>query len=150
MFQSALNDLIAQVFGSTAKIITQRQMTGGCINTVQQLELDSGILLVAKINPNPPPHFFQREAEGLKALSGVQAGPQTPKALAWNSHVLLMSHIDAGPKTNRSAAQLGRALARMHQMRQTHHGFEQDNYLGESPQPNPKQQKLQCSSFTVH
>ena len=139
MLQSALNDLIAQVFGSTAKIITQRPMTGGCINTVQQLELDNGILLVAKTNPNPPPHFFQREAEGLKTLSEVQAGPMTPKALAWNAHVLLMSHIDTGPRTDRSAAKLGNALARMHQMRQTHHGFEFDNYLGESPQPNPKQ-----------
>ncbi|MEC8379653.1 MAG: fructosamine kinase family protein [Myxococcota bacterium] len=138
MMDLHLKELVSHTFGHHSKIVNVKPLSGGCINTVQQLQLDNGMKLVAKTNPKPPPLFFESEAIGLQTLAKAPRGPDVPEVLAWNEHALLLTYIDTRKKNDLSAAKLGKSLAYMHRQIQPHYGFENNNFLGESPQPNPK------------
>ena len=110
---------------------------GGCINNATRLETDGGLLFL-KHNSHCPPDMFEREAEGLRALT-VTGGPRIPKVLLVGPDFILQEYIEP-PPDNRDGRRfwetLGAQLATLHTVTAPRFGFDHDNYIGSAPQIN--------------
>ncbi len=84
---------------------------------------------VIKQCPNPPPHLYQRESEGLKAL-GVEGGPRIPQVLRVSDEYLLLEDLGKNEPGPGFWAKFGQQVALMHQVTRPKYGFDHDNYLG--------------------
>lgn len=109
---------------------------GGCIHHSFRLRTDGGARLFLKVNPDVPGDMFEREAQGLAALA-VEGGPRIPQAHLWADSFLLLEDLSPGGEDVDFWERLGRDLARLHSHVAARFGFDHDNYLGLTPQPNP-------------
>lgn len=107
---------------------------GGCIHDSFRLRTGGGTLFL-KVNPSVPQDMFPREAEGLAVLA-VPDGPRLPRPLLWGSTFLLLEDLQAAPPASDYWERLGRELAGLHGHQSEKFGFDADNYLGLTPQPN--------------
>jgi protein-ribulosamine 3-kinase len=133
---------IEQTTGQPARIIRGQSCGGGCINDARVIELEDGRKFFLKSNPSPLPGMFEREAEGLQAMARAEA-IRVPKPIATGGQAegvtpfIVMENIESGSKINDFQGVMGRQFARMHLNTKTdRYGFEHDNYLGSTPQPN--------------
>jgi protein-ribulosamine 3-kinase len=110
---------------------------GGCINDGRALTTSLGPRLFLKSHRGAPPAMFALEAEGLRALGAVDGAPRVPAPLLWDEDFLLTEHIDSARSAPDYAAVFGERLARLHAHTAPEFGFDHDNYLGLTPQPNP-------------
>lgn len=111
---------------------------GGCINHASRLELVDGRRFFLKWNSAPLPGLFEREAEGLAALSssGALRVPSSPLPGS-PPPFLIMEWIESGAKGRDFSERFGRSLAEMHRdATGDRFGFDHDNYLGATLQPN--------------
>jgi len=112
--------------------------------------------LFLKVQHNSPEDFFEAEVEGLQALQrnlhiAFRDNPvalRTPKVLGKgileNSHYLILEHIPTESAVNSADYTLGRQLALFHSSenerttscRTAFFGFQNDNYIGSTPQIN--------------
>jgi len=125
--------------GKAARIVDAHCVGGGCINDAQALALDDGRRLFLKSNAAPLPGMFEREAQGLSALADV-ASLRVPRPLFTGTDPLpfiVLEHIsEAAPNTG-FAERFGRGLAALHRRgRSARFGFDNDNYIGATPQQN--------------
>ncbi len=111
---------------------------GGCINNGQALNTRRGPRLFLKTNDACPPDMFPREAEGLAALAEAPGAPRVPRTLLAGPDFLLLEYLPSAPAAPDSAAAFGEAMARLHNCTAAQFGFDHDNYLGLTPQPNPR------------
>jgi fructosamine-3-kinase len=111
-------------------------VVGGCINNGHLLTTTSGPKLFLKANRSAPPEMFQREAEGLAALAAASAGPRVPSAWLAGEQFLLLEYLSPAPSAADYWPAFGRRLAQLHARTQNSFGFDHDNYLGTTPQPN--------------
>ena len=117
--------------------ITQASpLGGGCIHSSFRLTTSDGRGLFLKTNDDVPPDLFAREAEGLEALR-VEGGPRLPHPFLWGTTFLLMEELPPGAEGAGFWQRLGRELAQVHSHEAARFGFDHDNYLGSTPQPNP-------------
>lgn len=79
--------------------------------------------------------MFAREVEGLVALREA-GGPRYPEAFLAGEEFLLLEDLSPAERAPNYWTGLGQQLARQHQTITEHFGFEHDNYLGSTPQPN--------------
>lgn len=112
-------------------------VAGGCINNGARLEAADGSSFFLKQNPAAPPLMFAREAEGLRAIA-VPGGPRVPEPLLVGEEFLLLEDLRPGPRRAGYDDELGRQLAALHAHTDPQFGFEHDNFLGSTPQPNPR------------
>jgi len=133
---------IADATGSPARIAERRPVGGGCINDAEVLTLADGRRFFAKSNAAMPPGMFEREAEGLAALADVGA-IRVPKPVCTGGGdgrtpaFLVLEFIDSAPRRADFQEELGRRLALLHRKSQSDRfGFDLDNYIGSTPQPN--------------
>lgn len=121
--------------GGFGEIVEVEPHGGGCIHASYRLRTEGGTLFL-KVNNAVPHDMFPREAEGLAALA-VEDGPRLPRPHLWGETFLLLE--DLPPAAPRAAywEQLGRRLAALHDHTADRYGFESDNYIGLTPQPNP-------------
>ena len=116
-------------------IDSARPMSGGCVSEVHRLELDDGRACVAKCGPRDR---LDGEADGLEALSapGVVRVPRVLGITGTDgAGVLLLEALDPGADPDWVA--FGRDLAALHEAPAgERYGFERDNHLGATPQPN--------------
>lgn len=110
---------------------------GGCINNAMHLETEHGPPALLKSNARAPDDMFAREAEGLAALAEADGGPRVPAVYAAGATWLLVEFIPSGRRQPDYGRQLGEQLARLHATHGPSFGFEHDNYIGSTPQPNP-------------
>jgi fructosamine-3-kinase len=103
------------------------RLGGGSICEVHRVTFDDGRTAVVKQAPYP----VEVEADGLVALA--DAGAPVPAVLAAVGDVLVLQDV-AGPP---DWPELGRALARLHQVTGDAFGWTQDNLIGPLPQGNP-------------
>lgn len=108
---------------------------GGCIHHAMRLETQKRISVFLKTNPTAPVDLFAREAEGLHALS-VECGPRVPAVYLYDTDFLLLEDLSPGPRRKDYWYLLGVRLAGLHQVVSSRFGFEHDNYIGSTPQPN--------------
>lgn len=122
-----------QGYGQPTELIP---LAGGCINNGARLITADDHSFFLKQNRAAPADMFAREAEGLAALANAN-GPRVPQAhLVGATFLLLEDLAPASPDTD-YWSRFGQQLAAMHSQENKRFGFEHDNYLGSTPQPNP-------------
>ncbi len=117
-------------------VTAERPVGGGCINSGEQIKTSSGKTFFLKTNHQTPPDMFAREAEGLSALR-VDDGPRLPQPYLWGSDFIFMEDLAPAPRRSDYWPAFGRQLAALHNHTQERFGFDHDNYIGSTPQPNP-------------
>jgi fructosamine-3-kinase len=100
------------------------------------LKTSSGETFFLKVNQKTPADMFAREAEGLEALA-VEGGPTVPKPYLWGKDFLLLEDLSPAPRRSNYWTSFGRALAVLHNQIGDRFGFQNNNYIGSTPQPNP-------------
>lgn len=113
-----------------------RAVGGGCINHGSRLETSSGASFFLKTNQGAPADMFAREAEGLTALNQPD-GPRLPQVYLYGEDFLLLEDLAPAGRQAGYWRQFGRQLAALHAHTSPKFGFEHDNYIGSTPQPNP-------------
>jgi protein-ribulosamine 3-kinase len=128
--------------GRPGRITGQQSVGGGCISSAQTVEMDDGRKYFVKHNASPLPGMFPREAEGLTALADAGA-IRIPKPIVTGGDdngetpFIVMEHIESARPTSNFSETFGRQFAQLHQRAQSErYGFDSDNYLGSTPQPN--------------
>ncbi len=122
------------------KIRNATPLGGGCINNATRVETENGFLFL-KTNDHCPHDMFEREAEGLTALTS-NPSPLTPNAiripnvLHFGTNFILLEYIGSGTSKNNFWETLGEQLARLHLRTSPRFGFDHDNYIGSTPQIN--------------
>lgn len=125
--------------GVAPRVVDRAGVGGGCINEAQTLELDDGRRVFLKSNARPLPGMFEREAEGLAALAdvGVLRVPRPLGSGITPVPFLLLEHVESGRPGRDFFERFGRLFAEHHQRScGPRYGFEHDNYLGSTAQPN--------------
>ncbi|HEX2162522.1 MAG TPA: fructosamine kinase family protein [Thermoanaerobaculia bacterium] len=137
----ALEEALAARDGRPAEVVAARPVAGGCIHDARRVEFADGRRLFVKSGSGLPDDLFAREAEGLAALAapGVLRVPRDPlPGRAGDTLFLVMEAIPAGRPGPGFFADFGRRLAALHRATAGRRfGFDHDNYLGGTPQPNP-------------
>jgi len=108
---------------------------GGCINNGHSLQTSSGGGFFLKTNRHCPADMFACEAHGLAALT-VPDGPRVPQALIWGADCLLLEDLAPAAPQEGYWEHFGWQLAALHKHTVGRFGFEEDNYIGSTPQPN--------------
>jgi len=131
---------ILKIAGVNSTITTICDLTGGCIHSVRQVTLSDGSCLVVKTNDAKYEQLFTQEAAGLNAINQTQT-VLTPKPLCVctvdNTAALIMTTISTVPANEAAWSRFGKELANLHKHdTQNRFGFETDNHLGLTPQPN--------------
>lgn len=157
----AIADLVEQRTGRRAEVRSQAPVSGGCIHDARLLTLDDGRRVFLKIASSggsaASSDIFEREAEGLRALAATGT-IRIPEVLGTDREVevppgtpafLLLEAIDSGPGGSQRPGDFsetfGRRLADLHRATppapsdgpaEGTFGFDHDNYIGATPQPN--------------
>lgn len=117
-----------------------RPVGGGCISRTLKLPARDGALLL-KLGPPEDADLLSAEAEALVALraAGAVAVPAVAASgSAESGAYLAVEWIDFGPRTADAERRLGRGLAALHGAVGDAFGWHRDNYIGRTPQPNPR------------
>ena len=139
----AVEEAVREATGREVRIAGARGVGGGCIHDARLLELEGGGRLFLKSNASAPDDLFPAEAEGLRALAGVDAIRVPGKPVAGrvgDACFLVMEAIPTGRPKAGFFEDFGRRFATLHRRSAERHGgrfgFPHDNYLGATPQPN--------------
>ena len=125
--------LIDNNFG---EVRSTQSISGGCINNGITLRSESGEAFFLKTNYNNPDDMFRREEEGLLALR-VDDGPIVPEPFLSGDHFLLLEFLSPAPRIENYWSEFGKRLAALHRHTNPLFGFQHDNYIGSTFQPNP-------------
>ena len=119
------------------KVVSKGLLTGGSINQVWLIQLKSRGPMVVKTKTPAPQDFFVQEAKGLRELKKYRekGGPRVPEVYWVSSHLLCQEYLPPRPLDER---ELAIQLAKLHRQKASYFGGEQNNYLGETLQPNRK------------
>jgi fructosamine-3-kinase len=117
-------------------VIDMQPVGGGCISNGQILTTRSGTTFFLKSNSNTPSDMFTRESEGLAALR-ISNGPTIPQVYLHGHDFILLEDLASAPKINDYWPIFGRQLAILHNKTSPMFGFDHDNYIGSTRQPNP-------------
>jgi len=129
-----LADDVGAVLGEGVRLLGS--VGGGCINTAARGVTASGTPFFVKTNDRAPAGMFVAEAAGLAALRDA-GGCRVPAVLGVREDLLVLEWIDSGSAGAGYSEALGRGLATQHRVTRALCGFDSDNYIGSTPQPNP-------------
>ncbi|MFV1859094.1 MAG: fructosamine kinase family protein [Anaerolineales bacterium] len=110
-------------------------VAGGCISNGARLTTSSGRSFFLKQNASAHETMFPREMDGLRALS-VPDGPRVPIPYLAGANFLLLEDLDPAVPSGDYWERFGRQLAALHDHIGQNFGFENDNFIGSTPQPN--------------
>lgn len=138
--RGAVEAALEKRLGGPVKLTKAGAIEGGCINNAQVVQAADGRKFFLKSNTSAPPGMFEREAEGLAAILAAGA-IRAPQPLGFGSGppaFIVMEFIEGGgPAPGEPFDEaFGRALAGLHRKTAPRFGFERDNYIGATPQPN--------------
>ncbi len=107
---------------------------GGCIADARLASFADGSRVFVK-SASGAPGMFQREAEGLSALS--EAGAlRVPALIAVDEHALVLEWVEGAARKRGFFEIFGRGFAQLHQYRGKACGFAHDNFIGSTRQCN--------------
>jgi len=119
----------------------QSALSGGSISQSSRFQSEDGRVFFVKENNLGFFPFFKAEAQALLEIKNTQT-IRVPEVITFGltSHAsfLVLEFMKEGSTSNLSSAQLGQDLAQLHLVRQPFFGWEIDNCIGATPQPNPK------------
>ena len=134
-----IDEEISRALGETFTTLHRRSLGGGCINEAFHLEGRSRSLFV-KLNSAARLAMFTAEAAGLEAIRASKA-LRAPRPIAWGTagqrSWLALEFIPFSASGHRGGALLGEQLAAMHRSSAQAFGWERNNTIGATPQPNP-------------
>ena len=136
--QARIESAIASVAGGPVHIMNSQACGGGSINDCRLLQLQDGRQFFLKTHANASnlKNMFALEFEALQLLASAKS-IRVPEALACDDDFILMEAFSASTKPADWAEKMGHELALLHlAMRKKRYGFDKDNYLGSTPQPN--------------
>lgn len=140
--QQMLEFAITQSLGDCRKIVSIKNLNGGCINRALHVLLEDGQSFLIKLPMSKVPvDHFEVEADGLNALS-KPACIQIPKVygqgvLEDGNPYLILEFIQPASQGSDFQAALGSQLANLHkQTASDSFGWHCDNYIGSTLQPN--------------
>jgi fructosamine-3-kinase len=111
---------------------------GGCINTTVRLS-DGRRSYFVKLNSARLLEMFAAEAEGLAELARTGT-LRVPRPLCHGSSdgqaYLVMEYLELGRPHSNAAREAGHRLAALHRTVASRFGWQRDNALGATPQPN--------------
>lgn len=125
--------------GAAFAIDRIRRAGGGSISQAVVAKAVDGGRLFVKLNDAGRGAMFAAEAAGLGAIrqTGTIRVPEViGHGVAGDRSYLALEHLPLAPCTDRGAARLGRALAAMHRHTHDTFGWDGDNTIGSTPQPN--------------
>ena len=138
----ALAAAISAALGQSFEPTGFAPVGGGCIHSALRVDgagPGGARSCFAKVNEASRDAMFAAEAEGLAALraTGTVAVPEVvaqghDDERAW----LVLEWLELVPLDDGSGARLGEALAALHRVPQARFGWERDNFIGASAQPN--------------
>ena len=108
-------------------------------STVQEIVTDLNKTIILKQYPFMPVSAADGEAQGLLAMAKTET-VRVPEPYFWTEKFLLLEKIENGAPPADFAEQFGRLLAKMHLHTNALFGFEQDNFIGATPQRNSWEQ----------
>jgi fructosamine-3-kinase len=117
------------------EVVSSSPVGGGCINNGVRIRTANGPGFFLKTNLNAPKDMFACEAQSLEALR-VEDGPRVPQSFLVGPDFLLHEDLSPAPKQKGYWRDFGRKLAALHNHTHDRFGFDQDNYIGSTPQPN--------------
>lgn len=130
-----MNTVLETLTDGLATITRATPLGGGDINQAWKLTGSDGAELFAKTHPQPPSGFFTGEAAGLETIAATRS-IRVPRVLRVTEQGLVLEWLDGRPAADHWQ-RMGEQLAAVHRHTRDHFGFEQDNYCGLTPQPNP-------------
>lgn len=110
-------------------------VSGGDINQAFEVHLQDGRVVFAKSNSDAPATMFEAEARGLAWLGQANA-LRVPTVIAHTKDVLVLEHIQRGPRRPDFDERFGRGLAMLHRAGADVFGLDHDNFIGRLPQAN--------------
>lgn len=129
---------LARAIGVPIDERSKRAVSGGSISSCWRYETARGPLFV-KSGAVAMADSFAAEADGLNALARTQT-VRVPRVLTVGSSdegaFLALEWIELDAPTKASEALLGEQLAWQHRQSQAQFGWERDNTIGATPQPN--------------
>lgn len=135
---SAIAHDISAALGQNIDILGSRHTGGGSINQTLTLQTSAGNFFV-KLNQAGLLDMFKAEQAGLAALSSAES-LRIPAVIACGADReqswLVLEYIPLGHGGSQGMARAGQALAAMHRKTQQQFGWERDNTIGSTPQPN--------------
>ncbi len=125
-----------QLLGSA--VVATAPVAGGDISTAVKVRLSNGKTALFKTLGSAPPHFYEREAAGLRWLAEAtpDGGVPTPEVMAVAEDCVILQWIETGRPGAEAAGRFGRALAATHAASPDFFGFDADGYIGRLPMPN--------------
>jgi fructosamine-3-kinase len=142
----AIESQIQRATGAPFCVGDRHPISGGSINQAFRIG-DGGQHYFVKLNQTSQVNMFEAEARGLQALSASRS-IRVPQVICWgvtaNNCFMVLEWIDLGQGDASSWAALGRQLAHLHRThlhraanRPKGFGWDQNNTIGRTPQPNP-------------
>jgi protein-ribulosamine 3-kinase len=129
---------IAAAAGEPFDPAPPRNVGGGCINTAVVLSDDQHSYFV-KLNRKSLLPMFEAELAGLAEMVATDT-IRVPRPLctgcAGAQSFIAMEHIPMGGRNSDGSARAGRELAAMHRTTRPDFGWDRDNTIGSTPQPN--------------
>ncbi|HMP78708.1 MAG TPA: fructosamine kinase family protein [Pirellulaceae bacterium] len=156
MKSETLQQVVREALGNSTTLQSIRCLAGGCIHDSRQLKFQNGSQAVVKIADRTRWPWLLAERDGLAAID-AQGAIRTPKILAcyWSERhqwgVLLLEWIESAPPRPRDLTEFAERLAALHRQTtsQCQFGFDGDNFLGATSQPNPWKPGW-CDFWTQH
>ncbi|MCR9292645.1 MAG: fructosamine kinase family protein [bacterium] len=136
----------------SVEIVSAERCGGGCIHQAEQLTLSDGRKFFVKSNRDAR-DMFEKEAEGLQSLAAANT-LRLPHVIGLGCVVkedaLILEFIPSGMRTKDFFFQFGTRLAELHrQLTADWFGWHTDNFLGSTPQKNPRTNSW-SEFFAVH
>ncbi len=138
----AIAETITEATGKPFTVRDHQEVGGGCINRACRVS-DGKRAYFVKLNQSARLDMFAAEAAGLEAILRTNT-LRAPRPLGYGSAgdqaFLVLEYLETGHGGRDSMVLLGRGLAAMHRHSTPHYGWERDNTIGSTPQPNPPEQ----------
>lgn len=129
---------LSPVLGKSGDPIRSQPVGGGCINEAYVLSRGKRSVFV-KTNAADQSPMFEAEVAGLEALRETETVriPEVYASGVTGSHAwIAMEYLSMSRARQNSQEELGRQLAGLHRVTQSHYGWERDNTIGSTPQRN--------------
>ena len=149
--KSTIESLLSEQKGTQVSINETRTVGGGCINEACRLKTNKGNYFLKYNSASAFPAMFEKEAAGLKMLSGTKTIPVPGVVLhgeAGKYGFLLLQYIESGNANHDFWIEFGTKLADLHRDTHTFFGLDHDNYIGSLVQKNNPHPDF-CSFFIL-